>query len=135
MNKEYTIWLIRLLKYYPLVFSIQVLANVFLNLLGVDISNWIYCATGATRSLRLGGSLVGNVSISGFEDYESVNFSAHAVSVQANANPLFSHCTFGSKLISGASTSTLTVNDCSFDRPTVDDYNIDMSPCGSLPFD
>ena len=92
----------------------------------------IYAYTGATRSLRIGGSLVGDVSISGFEDYESVNFSAHTVTVQANSNPLFSHCTFGSKLVSAASTSVITVNDCQFSRPTGDDYNIDMSAGGNL---
>jgi len=92
----------------------------------------IYAYTGATRSSRIGGSLVGNVSISGFEDYESVNFSAHTVTVQANANPLFSHCTLGSKLVSADPTTTITINDCSFSRPTVDDYNIDMSAGGVL---
>jgi hypothetical protein len=96
------------------------------------IGNVIYAYTGTTRSLRIGGSLVGNVSVSGFEDYESVNFSAHTVTVQANSSPLFSHCTFGSKLVSAASSTIITVNDCQFDRPTVDDYNIDMSAGGSL---
>ena len=96
------------------------------------IGDVIYAYTGTTRSLRIGGSLVGDVSVSGFEDYESVNFSAHTVTVQANSNPLFSHCTFGSKLVSGASTATITVNDCQFSRPTVDDYNIDMASGGVL---
>jgi len=92
----------------------------------------VYAYTGLTRSLRIGGSIVGNVSVSGFEDYESVNFSAHTVTVQANSNPLFSHCTFGSKLVSADSTTIITVNDCQFNRPTVDDYNIDMSAGGIL---
>lgn len=96
------------------------------------VGNVIYAYTGTTRSLRVGGTLVGDVSISGFEDYESVNFSAHTVTVQAGANPLFSHCTFGSKLVSGASTSTITINDCQFSRSTVDDYNIDMAAGGNL---
>jgi len=94
--------------------------------------NVIYAYTGATRSMRIGGSIVGDVSVSGFEDYESVNFSAHTITVQAGSNPLFSHCTFGSKLISGAATSAITINDCSFDRINVDDYNIDMALGGTL---
>jgi len=96
------------------------------------IGDVVYTYIGTTRSLRIGGSLVGNVSVSGFEDYKSVNFSAHTITVQGNSNPLFSHCTFGSKLRSAAATTTITVNDCSFSRPTVDDYNIDMSAGGNL---
>ena len=96
------------------------------------IGDVVYAYTGPTRSLRIGGSLVGDVSVSGFEDYESVNFSAHTVTVQGDSNPLFSHCTLGSKLRSAAATTTITINDCSFSRPTVDDYNIDMSAGGTL---
>jgi len=47
MKKEYTIYLIRLLKYYPIVYSVEVLVLLSLYCFGIDVSNWIYCATGA----------------------------------------------------------------------------------------
>jgi len=96
------------------------------------IGTVIYAYTGATRSLRLGGSITGAVTINGFEDYESINFSTNSITISANSSPLFSHCTIGSKIISAASTSVITINDCQFSRPTVDDYNIDMTNGGQL---
>jgi len=47
MNKEYTIWLIRLLKYYPIVYNIEVLLIITLYIFGINISNWIYLFTGS----------------------------------------------------------------------------------------
>jgi len=107
------------------------------NLYNIDnlysIGNVTYAFTGATRSMRQGGSIDGDVVVAGFEDFKSVNFTGgHTTSVSANSNPLFSHCTVGQKFKSLDPTSVLTINDCSFNRPSVDDYNIDMALGGVL---
>jgi hypothetical protein len=47
MNIKCTVWLIRLLKYYPIIYSLEVLLVVTLSSLGIEISNWVYCLTGA----------------------------------------------------------------------------------------
>jgi hypothetical protein len=76
--------------------------------------------------------VTGNATISGFEDFRSVNFSSGTLTVSANASPLWVDCTLGSKIVTAASTSIITMNNCQFNRPTVDDYNIDMANGGQL---